>query len=222
MIYFNLNFEIFFRELTKNNTTLWFNEHRKTYEQEVKKPFNQFVGDMIELIGKYEPDIKIKPADAVMRINKDIRFNKDKTPYNTHVAANISVYGKKDKSFPGFYFQLSHDKIMIYGGVYMAEPPTLLKIRKHIAWNPDEFSSAYKDKNFRDKFDVIHGEKHKRLPEEFLNIAAKEPLIANKQFYYMAELSPDILFKDGLPDKMMEYYLAGKKLNDFLKEAIKS
>jgi uncharacterized protein (TIGR02453 family) len=222
MIYFNSGFIEFFKQLSINNTTQWFNENRKTYEQEVKKPFASFVEEMINRIRKYEPEIKIKPSDAIMRINKDIRFSKGKTPYNTHVAANISVFGKKDKSYPGFYFQLSHDKSMMYGGVYMLDPPTLQKARNYIAQNLEDFSSAYNDENFKEKFGEIQGEKHKRVPEEFQNIAPKEPLIANKQFYYMAEMKPDILTKPELPDKLIEYYLAGKKLNDFLKRAIKN
>lgn len=222
MSYFNNAFIKFFKELSKNNKTEWFNENRKTYEKEVKEPFSFFVEEMIQRIRKkYEPEIKIKLSDAIMRINKDIRFSKDKTPYNTHVSANISLFGKKDKSYPGFYFQFSHDKIMIYGGVYMVETSTLKILRNHIAENLKDFAAAYNDKNFKEKFGVIQGEKHKRVPEEFQSTAVKEPLIANKQFYYMAELKPDLLINNELPDKLMEYYLAGKKLNDFLKSAFK-
>ena len=221
MSYFNPAFIKFFQELSKNNTTDWFYENRKTYEKEVKEPFAFFVEEMIQRIRKYEPEIKIKPSEAIMRINKDIRFSKDKTPYNTYVAANISVFGKKDKSYPGFYFQLSHDKIIMFGGAYMIETDTLKKIRVYIAKNLINFSATYNDKNFKEMFGIIQGEKHKRVPEEFQAIAAKEPLIVNKQFYYTAELKSNILLKNELPDKLMEYYIAGKKLNDFLKLALK-
>lgn len=221
MSYFNPSFPKFFKELSKNNTSEWFNDNRKTYENEVKKPFSIFVDEMINRIRKYEPNITIKPADAIMRINKDIRFSKDKTPYNTHVAANISVYGKKDKSYPGFYFQLSHDKIEVFGGAYMVEPTTLLILRTNIAKNLKDFSAAYNDKNFKQKFGTIKGEQHKRVPEEFQSITAKEPLIANKQFYYNAEIKADLVTKDELPETLMEYYLAGKKVNDFLIKALK-
>lgn len=220
MAYFTPAFINFFKELSQNNSTEWFNENRKTYEKEVKKPFALFVEEMIKRIQKHEPDVQIKAADAITRINKDIRFSKDKTPYNTHVSANISAYGKKDKSYPGFYFQLSPEKVSIFGGSYMVEPSTLQKIRSHIAENPDAFAAAYNDKNFKEKFGAIQGDQHKRLPEEFQQMAAKEPLIANKQFYYSADLKPDIILEETLPDKLMEYYFAARKLNDFLKEAL--
>lgn len=219
MSYFNPTFLKFFKDLSKNNTTAWFNENRKTYETEVKKPFSDFVEEMIGRIQKYEPEVQIKPSDAIMRINKDIRFSKDKTPYKTHVAANISVYGKRDKSFPGFYFQLSPESIGIYGGSYMVDKNTLQNIRNRIASNLKKFSAVYNDKDFQDKFGKIQGEQNKRIPPEFRAVLEKEPLIANKQFYYSASLPPEIITSAELPEKLMEYYLAGKKVNDYLKEA---
>jgi uncharacterized protein (TIGR02453 family) len=219
MAHFTNNFTKFFKDLEKNNSTAWFNENRKTYESEVKKPFAAFVEEMIKRIQKHEPEVKIKASDAIMRINKDIRFSKDKTPYNTHVAANISAFGKKDKSYPGFYFQLSPNKISIFGGAYAVENDRLQKIRSHIAKNLKAFASAYKEKKFSDKFGKIQGEQNKRIPPEFQDVAAKEPLIANKQFYYSAELKPELLTSDKLADSLMEYYLAAKGINSFLKKA---
>ena len=172
-----------FRFMTFCSIKAWFDENRKTYEKEVKKPFSDFVEEMIKRIQKHEPDVQIKAADAIMRINKDIRFSKDKIPYNTHVAANISVYGKKDKSYPGFYFQLSPAGVMVYGGAYMVENTTLQSIREHISSNLKDFSNVYNDKLFKDKFGSIQGEQNKRLPAEFQEVAKNEPLIANKQFY---------------------------------------
>ncbi len=221
MSYFNAAFIKFFKDLSKNNTNEWFNANRKVYEKEVKQPFAAFVDEMIKRIKKYEPSINIKASDAITRINKDIRFSKDKTPYNTYVAANISAYGKKDKSYPGFYFQFGHDKIMIYGGAYMLETAALQKVRSYIAKNRKAFAAAYSDPVFVEKFTSIRGEQNKRIPEAFAAIAQTEPLMANKQFYYTAELKPDVLLIEHLPDTLMEFYKAGRKLNEFLKAAMK-
>lgn len=220
MTYFNAPFLKFFKELSKNNTTVWFNENRKIYEKEVKKPFADLVGELIKRIQEYEPEMQIKPSDAIMRINRDTRFSKDKTPYHTHVGANISVYGKKDKSYPSFALQLSPDGIMIFGGIYMAENTALQNIRNYIASNLEDFSMTYNDKSFKEKFGNIQGEQNKRIPAEFQAVSEKEPLIANKQFYYSASEKPDIIIADELPDKLMEYYRAGRKVNDFLRQAL--
>ena len=220
MAYFDKNFINFFKQLSANNTSAWFDENRKTYEGSVKAPFKKFVDEMISRIQKHQPEINIGAADAVFRINKDIRFSKDKTPYNTHVSANISSQGRKSKEEPGFYFQFSHDKISVIGGAYVIEPASLQKIRSAIAKNPKDFAALYNDKKFKEKFGELQGEKNKKIPDEFKAAAEKEPLITNKQFYYQADLKPAILLQDDLPEVLMEYYKAGKKMNDFLKKAL--
>lgn len=221
MAHFKKEFLSFFKDLAKNNSTEWFNTNRKTYEIEVKKPFADLVEEVITKIQKFEPEIKIKAGDAIFRINKDVRFSKEKTPYNTHVSANISKYGRKDKTYPGFYFQLSHDKITIIGGAYMVEPDDLQKLRKHIAKNLKSFAATYIDKEFKSKFGVLQGEKHKRLTDEFKALELKEPLIANKQFYYTAQIDSKSILKDSFTDELMEYYKAGRKMNQFLREGMK-
>lgn len=221
MAHFNQEFIKFFIELSQNNHKKWFDENRKTYEKEVKKPFSEFVGKMILNINEHEPGVQIRPSDAIMRINRDIRFSKDKTLYNTHVSAIISATGKKDKSYPGLYFRLSPEGIDVYGGAYMLDTATLKRVREFIANHLKNFSTTYNDKEFQTKYGQIEGEKHKRIPTEFKDIAEKEPLILNKQFYYSAHLESELITSDKLDKTLMEYYIAGKKVNEFLKKAIK-
>lgn len=220
MSYFRPSFLQFFTNLDANNSKEWFDKNRKTYEKEVKEPFADFVDHMITRIQHHEPDVQIKASDAIVRINKDTRFSKDKTPYNTHVAANISKYGKKNKSYPGFFFQFSPKGVAIYGGAYMVEKDVLQNIRQKIADNPKAFSAVYSNRAFAEKFGRIQGEQHKRLPAEFLAVAEKEPLIANKQFYYSAHLNPDIITSANLAEHLMEYYLSAREVSEFLKKAI--
>jgi len=219
MTYFNQNFLDFFKELEKNNHKEWFDENRKTYHKEVKEPFAEFVDEMIERIREHEPEVQIKSSDAIFRINKDIRFSKDKTPYKTSVSANISKYGRKNKAYPGFYFELSPQAIRIFGGAYMVETPVLNQLRNHIASDLKAFEKAYTNKAFTEKFGEIQGEQHKRLAKDIQEVAEQEPLIANKQFYYNAELDASLILKEELPDRLMEYYLAGRPLNEFLRKA---
>jgi uncharacterized protein (TIGR02453 family) len=221
MQYFDKGFRVFFKDLSRNNTTEWFNENRKRYESDVKRPFNNFVEHIIERASKLDKDIRIRPADAIMRINKDIRFSKDKTPYNTYVAAIVSPAGKKDKSVPGLYLQLSHDKITLFGGAYVLEPPQLKKVREKIASEPKKFAQLYTDKNFSKHFKTIQGEKSKRLDASLQALVAKEPLAANKQFFFSTELKPDLLTSDKLADVVMEHFQAAHPLNTYLAQAIR-
>ncbi len=211
----------FFIHLAANNNSVWFNANRAIYEKSVKQPFAAFVAEMIKRIQQHEPEVQIKPGDAIMRINNDIRFSKDKTPYKLHMCANISEFGKRNLGYPGFFFQLSPENIQIYGGVYMVDNPTLLKIRTYMATNPDALQEAIANKDFVAKFGTIQGEANKRLAPEFAALQTQMPLIANKQFYYGATLPAELILSDKLPDTLMAYYHAGRGVNRFFQEAMK-
>jgi uncharacterized protein (TIGR02453 family) len=219
MPYFAKEFTKFFKDLATNNNTAWFDANRQTYENEVKKPFAAFVDAMIARIAKVEPDVKIQARDAIFRINKDIRFSKDKTPYNTHVGANISKYGRKDKAYPGFYFQLSHAGAQIFGGAYAPEKDTLQRIRELIAADEKHFAKLINAPAFKKHFGSIQGEALKRVPPEWQDAFQRQPLIANKQYYYQGSLPPAVVLDDKLPDRLMEYHAAGKDVNAFLRKA---
>jgi uncharacterized protein (TIGR02453 family) len=221
MTYFTSEYQKFFKELTAKNNKSWFDANRKRYEEHVKRPFASFVDRMIELIAKEDPEVTISAKDAVFRLNRDIRFSKEKLPYKTHMAANISKEGRRSKEWPGFYFQLAADGLRVGGGTYVLEPPTLLRIRRAIANEPAVFKKLLKAKSFTAKFGSLQGERNKLVPPEFKEAAANEPLIANKQFYFMAELDGDVILARNLDDQLMNYYRAGKDMNDFLKRAIR-
>lgn len=221
MAYFTQDFLTFLKELAANNDRDWFNQHKKQYETHVKKPFENFVGALIAEMQKTDPNVLITPKDAIFRIYRDTRFSKDKSPYKTHVSAIVSRAGRKDRSSPGMYVQLSAEDARVYSGAYEPEKNELQNIREAIATNPGEFEKLINDKNFKAKFGEIQGEKNKRLPKELENAAAKQPLIANKQFYYFAKFDPEIVLKPDLPKILMDHYKAGQPLGDFLWRAAK-
>ena len=221
MKYFDREFLTFFEELAQNNNSEWFDENRKRYEKCVKMPFRNFTDLMIDKIRTEEPYLNITAKEAVFRINKDIRFSRDKTPYNTHAAANISKEGRKSKECPGFYFQFGPEKVKVLGGTYEVEKENLRKIRIHIEDYPEKLEDALSDDSFRQKYGELQGERNKVLPKEFKPLADTYPIIANKQFYFSAELDPEIIFEQDLPDLLMEYYHAGKDVNHFLAEALR-
>ena len=97
MAYFDTDYLEFFKELAGNNHKEWFDIHRKRYEQSVKIPMQVFVKDLILALKRIDKEIQIEPKDAIFRINRDIRFSKDKSPYKLQSSAIISKYGKKDK-----------------------------------------------------------------------------------------------------------------------------
>lgn len=221
MRYFTEEYLKFFRTLAKNNNKAWFDANKKWYETAVKQPFTAFVEEMIGRIRAEDSAVAIAAKDAVFRLNRDIRFSKDKRPYKEQMAANISAAGRKSREEPGFYLQFGADRVMLGGGAYMVENENIYKIRHAIIEQLDEFDALLHDKEFKKKYRTLQGEQNKVLPGEFKIHVAQQPLVANKQFYYMAELEAQTILKKNLPELVVQYYDAGKKINDFLKRAMR-
>lgn len=218
MAFFSKDYHKFFKELDKNNNKEWFDDNRKRYEMEIKNPFKSFVEHLIAKVHSIDPNVNIEAKDAIFRINRDIRFSKDKTPYKTSFSAVISAGGRKDISKPGQYFSLGLNGMEIYGGVYQPSKEELYNIRQHISYNLKEFDSIIKAKKFKELFGEVGGEKNKIIPKEFKEDAEKQSLIFNKSFYYYKTYSPEIITSDDLEVVWMEAFHTGQKFRDFLYE----
>ena len=208
----------FFGELELNNDRDWFAKHKKHYEKFVKEPMELFAAEMIERMKQINPEISMQPKDAVFRIYRDTRFSKDKTPYKTNAGISIARGGKTHAS-TGVYFHLDAHKMGIASGRYFLEPPQLAAIRSHIAKNLDEFEKLLADKDFKERFGTVAGEKNKILPADLREAAAKQPLLFNKQFYYWAEHDGANALRDDLADFVMLHVRAAVPMNTFLSEA---
>jgi len=220
MKYFTPDFLDFFKELAANNHKEWFDINRKRYEKSVKEPFKQFVEDLMDKIYEDDSNILMDASKSIFRINRDIRFSKDKTPYKTQVSAIISPGGKKDKTYPGVYIQLSPEDIRFYGGVYMPDKDQLYTMRTYIANNLKQFNNILSEAKFKKHFGTVHGEQHKRIPKEFQAVFKQQALIANKGFYYFKKLKASNVKKDNLLEQLMELYYISKPMKDFFTKAL--
>ena len=213
------NYVSFFKSLEKNNNRAWFQGHKKAYKEDVKKPFVDLLNTLIPELIVLEPTISPHPKDALFRINRDIRFSKDKTPYNTLLKAGFSPGGKKTK-LPGFYLGISADTIHVGGGLFNVSGADLKGIRSLIAENSDVFIKTVNSEPFIKCFKELKGEQAKRLDKTFQPTLSKTPYIANKQFYAMQELPLNkYLNSNELPSIIMHAFKTINPLNQFLKKA---
>lgn len=220
MSYFSNDYNKFFKELAANNHKEWFDQNRNRYEKQVKAPFARFVEDLINSIAKDDKTVKIGPKEAIFRVNRDIRFSKDKTPYKTRMSAIVSRGGRKDMVSPGIYFELGPEHVVIYGGVYMPDKTKLQQIREHIAAHPQAFDKAINHKDFKKFFGKLHGEQSKVIPKELKAAAQKQPFIYNKQFYHYAKLPAKTVTDKNLLKIFMDHYYAAKPLKQFFEKAL--
>lgn len=216
-MYFTPQFANFFKGLAAHNDRDWFNDNRKIYEKEVKKPFQALTADLLEATNS-----KALVKDCVFRINRDIRFSKDKTPYQLHVSCIISDGGRKDMQIPGLYLHLSAEEHHIGGGMYMPEKENLMKIRQAIIHNPKQFEKLVNNAGFTNIFGELKGEKNKILPKELKGLADDNPWVFFKQFYFMKEYHDEKLtLKPDLLSFILEHHRIGKELNNYFAEIIK-
>jgi uncharacterized protein (TIGR02453 family) len=218
--YFNKGYLEFFMDLAANNNKEWFDKNRARYIKDVKQPFEDFTAVMIEKLKKPEELGDTKPSDCIFRINRDIRFSKDKTPYKLQMSAAFSKGGKKDMVSPGLYVELGPEHLGIYTGVYMPEKDILQQVRAKIASNMKKFETIVNAPAFKKAFGEVKGEKAKLLPPDLKEKAKVQPLILNKQFYVMHTHDPAIILKDKLIDHILKTYEAASDFNAFLKSAL--
>lgn len=220
MNYFNQDFIDFFNDLEQNNNRDWFTASKSRYEKSVKIPFQNLIGDVIQNFKDMGEPLNIEAKDAIFRINRDVRFSKNKDPYKTNVAAILSPMGRKDKEVPGFYIQASANSIWLGGGAYELSKENLFMVREFIKLHPSRYKKLISDKTFVSHYKEIKGERNKILPPEFREMATEIPDLFNKQFYYMSELPSKTIVSDNLLKTITDYKNAAQEMQNFLTEAI--
>ncbi len=138
----------FLKDLKKNNTKEWFDKNRKSYEL-AKEDFASLINTVIGELGKKDPTIAaLTSKDCLFRINRDVRFSKNKAPYKTNMGASI-VQGGKKSDLAGYYFHFEPGgNSFVGGGKYMTDPEILKKIRQEIDYSWNEFSKIIRNKKF--------------------------------------------------------------------------
>jgi uncharacterized protein (TIGR02453 family) len=138
----------FLKQLAKNNNKEWFDVNRKKYEA-AKADYVQSVQKIIEEFSKTDATLASVDAKKCMfRINRDIRFSKDKSPYKINMGASINAGGKISFN-AGYYLHIQPGESFVGGGVYQPMPDVLKKVRQEVDYNFDEFSKIINSKKFK-------------------------------------------------------------------------
>lgn len=212
----------FLKELKKNNDKSWFDVHRPAYEA-ARKDFESFIQQLIDFTGKKDPEIAaVKAKDCLFRINRDIRFSKDKSPYKSNFGASINRGGKKS-IYAGYYFHFEPGNSFIGGGLWAPMPQELQKVRQEIDYCYDEFSKLVNAKKFRDVYnemDFSSESSLSRVPRgyEADNPAAK--YLKLKNFIAMREVSDKELQSPDLVKESVNTLLALTPVIKFINRAV--
>jgi uncharacterized protein (TIGR02453 family) len=207
----------FLSAINCNNNRDWFISNRPAY-LESKVNFESFVQNIINEIIKFEPIMKgLEAKSCVFRINRDIRFSNDKSPYKSHFGAFIVQGGKKNgDKFAGYYFHIEPGKSIMSGGAYTPPAPWLSAIREKISDNPDEFIKITKAKDFLKYFGSVDGEKLKTAPKGYPKDHPNIELLKLKSYLVVNEATDKLVLSSDFQDYVISVFKAMKPLNDYL------
>lgn len=156
----------FLSGLRENNNKPWFEAHRSQYES-ARAEFEGFVDGIIQRLGAFEDMQGVSARDCVMRIYRDIRFSKDKSPYKTAMSASIGPGGRKAYRFQYYVHLEPQGHSMLAGGLHEPESSQLNAFRRAIDKDPRPFKRLVAQKDFKEYFGEIGGEKLKTAPQGF-------------------------------------------------------
>ncbi len=213
----------FLKSLSKNNNKVWFDAHRDEYIQ-AKSDFGNFVAMLIKKTAQFDNDIKdLQVKECVFRINRDIRFSKNKTPYKTNMGASINREGKKSV-YAGYYFHAEPGgKSFAGGGIWMPMTPELKKIRQEIDYGFDEFKSIIENKIFVSEYKQLESSpdvKLNNLPRGYDKDNPAGVYLKFKSLIATKYLSDEELTSNKLTDKIIKAFKALTPLVKFINKAL--
>lgn len=180
----------FLRELKNHNNREWFEANKPRYEAQVREPLLRFITDfgvrLAEISPHFVADAR-KSGGSLFRINRDVRFSTDKSPYKTNSGLQFRHESGKDVHAPGFYLHLEPEGIFAGVGIWQPDNPTLGKIRDAIVENPESWRAVLEDKTFRQTF-TLGGSSLKRPPKgyeadhPFIEDIKRKDFIASRPF----------------------------------------
>jgi uncharacterized protein (TIGR02453 family) len=213
----------FLKDLKKNNKKPWFDAHRKQYEA-AKKNFEEFIQTLIAKHSLKDSAIKEQEAKKCMfRINRDIRFSKDKSPYKSNFGASINCGGKKSV-FAGYYFHLEPGESFVGGGIWMPLPPELKKIRQEIDYCYDEFKKITGSKKFKTVYSGLYRGDDislSRIPQGFENDNPAAEDLKLKSWLAMRPIKDAELTSKELVKKSLEAFETLQPLVAFINRTLK-
>lgn len=210
----------FLNDLNLNNSSEWMKKNKNRCE-EAKNDFAKIVQALIIRISNFDPLFtNLNAKDMIYRLNRDIRFSNDKSPYNPTFRAHISPAGRCPIPV-GYFIYITPGNILLGGGMYTSQLPEATKlIRKHIMDNSDDFLEIINNPDFSANF-TIQGEKLKNIPKEFPDTHLVSEYLKYKSwdiFYHIEDsyfMQPDVFI-----DKAIEKIILMKPFNDFINSGL--
>jgi len=206
----------FFLQLRENNNKQWFDEHRGEYREYVYQPFRELAAEMLPMMLSIDPQLDITPGRAVSRINRDIRFSRNKSPYRANMWVTFKGSYGDWKEKPVFFFELFPEFYRYGMGYYNTPKEVMTRIRTLIDDNDKEFMKIHRLYKKQDVF-TIEGEKYKKVMNKNIPDDLAE-WYQRKDIFFVCNRMDDLIFRNELIDVMMEHFNLIKPIYEYLKK----
>lgn len=209
----------FLKLIEKNNNREWFNDNKDLF-LEAQSNLQNFTEELIAEMGKFDETIlKLDAKRSLLRIYRDTRFSKDKTPYKTYFGVSLGMGKINTKA--GFYLHVEPGKSFLGSGIYLPDSPVLKEIRKEISLFKDDFLKAIEDKDFKKYYTELDQEhKLKNVPQGFEKEDPMGEYLKLKSFIGVHNMTNRDLMEKNTVKNISKIFEAAKPLNDFLDTSI--
>ena len=212
----------FLKDLRAHNERNWFNENKGRYEESVREPALVFIEAMGPKLTKVSPHFRAIPkkvGGSLMRVYRDVRFAKDKTPFKTNIGIQFRHELGKDVHAPGFYLHIEPGECFLGVGVWRPESKQLQKIRDFIVDNPNAWKQALAYRPFKSNFELV-GESLKRPPRGY---PAEHELVEDlkrKDFIALMPFDEALIYDKKFPDFVVKSYKQADLFMHYLCDAV--
>jgi uncharacterized protein (TIGR02453 family) len=205
----------FLDDLSQNNYKAWFDSHRPDYEI-ARDTFLSFLDHLIDELRESERLQGLSARECVMRINRDIRFTKDKSPYNTSLSAMVAHGGRKS-GWQGYYISIGpRDRSLIAGGLYLPTPEQLSGFRRAVDQGAAELKQIIQAPAFVEQFGGIEGERLKTAPSGYAREHPEIDLLRLKQVTAVRRYSDNAVLAPDFPGQALKACRAMKQFLDYI------
>lgn len=204
----------FLEALKENNTREWFATHKPDY-QEQEQYLKEFYKEVEAGLNEHDIIEKTK----IFRIHKDVRFSKDKTPYNTHRSVSFSRSGAHLRG--GYYLRIAPGSSVVAGGFFAPQPSDLLRIRKEFEMDDTEIRDILNQRDFKKIYGGFDTSNQvKTAPKGFSKEHAAIDLIRNKNFVVRHELTDKEVLHPDFAQQVLSYFGLLRPLFDYMSDVL--
>jgi len=192
----------FLRDLVDNNHREWFHANRSRYDA-AKLELCGLVERVLAGASTFEPLHNTAVKDCIFRINRDIRFSKDKAPYKPHLAFAIGPGGRHSGRIDYFVQIQPGNKSFLGAGMWQPTPPQLAKFRQEIDYNVAELKEIIEDDTFRTYFPEAAGETMKTTPKGYAADHPEIELLRRKELFFLHRYTDKEVLKPNFADEIV-------------------